>query len=161
MKKIGLTAALAALLAFHGAAHAGGRTGNATSAKLCQRNGWQTLQTDSGGGFLNQDACVAYAAQGGALFRPLLVITPNQVVEDQGYDLTGSGFHASATVTIKVEDFGGGSIELQGVTNPQGGVAFTGVFTAGACGIGLSGAQYTITDQFGLTATAIVSLTCD
>jgi hypothetical protein len=160
MKKIGMTAALAALLAFHGAAHAGSRTGNATSAKLCQKGGWQTLQTDGGGAFLSQDACVAYAAEGGALYRPLLVAVPLTVAEDQGFTLTASGFHASANATVKDEVFGGGTVELFATTDATGGREFSGVFTAGACANGITGSEYTFTDEFGLHASVVVTLTC-
>jgi hypothetical protein len=41
--------------------------GNSANAKLCQKGGWQDLQTDQGEPFASQDACVSYAAQGGTL----------------------------------------------------------------------------------------------
>jgi hypothetical protein len=41
--------------------------GNSANAKLCQKGGWQTLQTTSGELFANQGECVSYAARGGTL----------------------------------------------------------------------------------------------
>ena len=49
-----------------------GKTGpNNTNAKQCQKGGWESLTTDTGGSFANEQACVSYAAQGGALVNPL------------------------------------------------------------------------------------------
>lgn len=41
--------------------------GNGANAKACQKNGWKTLYRSDGSAFADQDACVSYAAQGGAL----------------------------------------------------------------------------------------------
>jgi hypothetical protein len=54
--------------------------GNSPSAKACSNGGWQNLVTSSGATFANQDACVAYAAHGGALAPKVaatLVISPD------------------------------------------------------------------------------------
>lgn len=158
-----LLLALIGCAAWSGAAHASDR-GNSTNAKRCQKGGWQTLKTSDGGSFTSEDACVAYTAQGGALFRPMLVAVPSEVVEDQGIDLYATGFHANADSKVKIEDFGGGSIELYALTDANGSSHFTSVFTGGAdgaCANGLSGAQYTFTDSFGLTATVAVTLDCN
>src|SRR5262249_16549202 len=60
----------AALLVAAGAvsatALAGG--GNAQNAKQCQKDGWQSLVTSTGSTFSSQQACVAYAGSGGALY---------------------------------------------------------------------------------------------
>ena len=149
---------LLACLAVSGVALAGG--GNSANAKKCQKGGWQTLQTSTGGTFANQDECVSYGAQGGELFRPLLTAVPTEVVEDQGIDLTASGFHASANATVDIVLFGGGSLTLPAVTDATGGRMFTSVFTSGACANGISGAEYTFTDEFGLHASATVTLDC-
>jgi hypothetical protein len=47
-------------------ATAGG--GNSANAKLCQKNGWQSLFDSNGGTFTNEEDCVAYAAHGGTLY---------------------------------------------------------------------------------------------
>lgn len=44
-----------------------GNGGNSANAKLCQKDGWQTLYTSSGATFANQDDCVSYGAEGGTL----------------------------------------------------------------------------------------------
>ena len=43
--------------------------GNADNAKRCQKNGWQSLamSEDPYTAFIDQDACVSYGAQGGAI----------------------------------------------------------------------------------------------
>jgi hypothetical protein len=41
--------------------------GNSANAKACQKGGWQSLFTTTGGTFANQSECVSYAAQGGTL----------------------------------------------------------------------------------------------
>lgn len=48
------------------AAAGNGNGGNSGNAKLCQKDGWQSLYTSTGG-FSSEDECVAYAAQGGTL----------------------------------------------------------------------------------------------
>jgi hypothetical protein len=50
-----------------GVATATASGGNSAAAKLCQKNGWQTLVHSDGTPFANQDDCVSYSAQGGTL----------------------------------------------------------------------------------------------
>jgi hypothetical protein len=153
-----LVAALTTAAVFATGALAG--DGNAGNAKLCQKNGWQTLQTSTGGSFASEEACVSYGARGSTLFRPSLLAEPTEVVEEQGIDLTGSGFHPSTPVAVSIVLVGGGSITMPGLTNATGGLKFTSVFTTGACAAGITGAQYTVTDSFGLQASATVTLNC-
>jgi hypothetical protein len=40
---------------------------NNPNAKLCQKGGWQNYQRTDGTRFVNEEACVSYAAQGGTL----------------------------------------------------------------------------------------------
>ena len=50
----------------------GAQTGvnsNASTAKSCQKNGWQGLVTSTGSSFASETACVSYGAQGGVLYR--------------------------------------------------------------------------------------------
>ena len=48
-------------------AFAGG--GNSLNAQSCQKNGWRGLVRSTGATFVNQDACVSYAAKGGTLYK--------------------------------------------------------------------------------------------
>ena len=160
-----LLLALIGSVAWSGAAHAADR-GNSANAKRCQKGGWQTLKTGDGGAFTSEEACVAYSAQGGSLFRPMLVAVPSEVVEDQGMDFYATGFHPNADSKLKIENLGGGNgtVELYALTDANGSSHFTGVFTGGAdgaCANGLTGGQYTFTDSFGLTATVTVTLDCN
>ena len=160
--KLSLVGAVIGCLALGAVALPADARGNSTSAKKCQKGGWQTLKTDTGEAFADEAACVSYAAQGGGLFRPLLVAEPSEVVEDQGFDLTASGFHPSDNSEVKVESLGtSGSITLFALTNANGGSKFTGVFTAGACAAGTTGALYTFTDSHGLTDSVTVTLNCN
>jgi len=47
---------------------------NSTNAKLCYKNGWQTLYRTDGSPFANQDACVSYAAHGGTFVAATLTV---------------------------------------------------------------------------------------
>jgi hypothetical protein len=62
------TALIAGLLLAALAVSATAVAGNSAAAKKCQKNGWQTLVTSSGTSFASEEACTAYAAQGGALY---------------------------------------------------------------------------------------------
>jgi hypothetical protein len=80
--------------------------GNSANAKLCQKNGWQTAQSDEGGSFSSNDDCTAYAAGGGTLFTPALVHTQDGclTVNDNGpfalvhFDVTG--FHPTSSISF-------------------------------------------------------------
>src|SRR5262249_59185638 len=102
--------AVAACLSTSGALHAS--LGNSAAAKQCQKGGWQTEKTGTGEAFTSEEACVAYAARGGVLYRPLLVAVPSQVVEDQGIDLYATGFHPNANAQVTIQDSLGGKTEL-------------------------------------------------
>jgi len=45
--------------------------GNSANAKLCQKNGWQTLARSTGQPFANEQDCVSYGAKGGTYGTPL------------------------------------------------------------------------------------------
>jgi hypothetical protein len=49
-------------------APAASASGNSANAKLWQKGGWQTL-LGTNGSFTSEEACVAFAAQGGTLVR--------------------------------------------------------------------------------------------
>ncbi len=86
--------------------------GNASNAKLCQKGGWQTAQTDSGGSLASNDQCTSYAAQGGALFAPELVLTPGPCLSISfGGVINGpfaqvhfdaSGFHPNTSISFQI-----------------------------------------------------------
>jgi hypothetical protein len=62
----GLVVCAAGALTF-GIATASAGGGNSANAKLCQKNGWQTLVTGTGDAFQNAGECADYAADGGIL----------------------------------------------------------------------------------------------
>ena len=74
-----LVAATAAVVAVPLAVAAPGN-GNSDNAKLCQKDGWQSLarSEDHTSGFNNQDDCVSYAAHGGKLVEkaPAIIEVP-------------------------------------------------------------------------------------
>ena len=61
---VALAVAVAAIAAGPASAKGGG---NSANAKLCQKGGWQSLFTATGGTFASQDECVSYGAQGGTI----------------------------------------------------------------------------------------------
>jgi hypothetical protein len=97
---------LAALLSGTvGAATAGASGGNSVDAKLCQKNGWQTVETDNGAGFATNDECTSYAANGGLLFAPALTLTPGGCFGFNGTlyafeHFSAIGFHPNSTMSF-------------------------------------------------------------
>jgi hypothetical protein len=83
---------------------------NSANAKLCQKSGWQSVQTDSGGVFADAEACTSYAAEGGALFSPVLAPSllyceglgfDGQITWYAIYSFSLSGFHPNSLVTFR------------------------------------------------------------
>src|SRR5262245_8333841 len=64
---LAVAAAIITTMAVTGGALAA-KGGNSTNAKLCQRGGWDGLMDSSGAKFSNQDECVSYGAEGGAIY---------------------------------------------------------------------------------------------
>ena len=139
------------------------RGGNSASAKLCQKGGWATLQSSTGGTFTSEDACVSYGAQGGSLFKPSVTVDPTHVGEGVNSSVTVVGFHPSSSgdLTVHVLPAGGTVTFLAIPTNATGGLpVFSTGFTAGACTSGVTGAEITFTDVFGVHASTILTLDC-
>lgn len=82
--------------------------GKSGIAKMCQKNGWQGLQTSTGVSFSSQDACVSYGAQGGTLFGPTLVASDDGCVPSftpppdftNEWTIVATGFTPGSVVTI-------------------------------------------------------------
>ena len=110
--KTGLASALLAtvvawLLLVNGALAAGG--GNAANAKLCQKDGWTQLMDASGQQFANGDACVSYAAHGGAVYAASTIDV--EACKNQPYDglcvtTSGAGLQAGSVVTVTLSKNG-------------------------------------------------------
>ena len=154
-----LVAALTTAAVFAAGALAGG---NSPTAKLCQKDGWKWAVDSSGAAFTNSDDCVAYGARGGEVFQPVVTAEPSHVVEEQGIVVKASGFHASSTgvLSIQMLPVTGIPSELLAVTNANGELTASSVFTAGACAAGRTGATFTYTDGSGVHASASVTLDC-
>jgi hypothetical protein len=97
---------VATLIVGVSAAFAGG--GNSANAKLCQKTGWQSLETGSGGAFSSSEDCASYAAQGGELFQPSVVqhfegcLSVNGTGPFAFYTFSLSGFHPNSDVTFRL-----------------------------------------------------------
>jgi hypothetical protein len=85
--------------------------GNSANAKLCQKSGWQSAQTDTGGLFANAEDCTSYAANGGTLFSPALspsflncfgVAFDGQIIYYAFYAFNLSGFHPNSVVIFRL-----------------------------------------------------------
>jgi hypothetical protein len=77
--------------------------GNSANAKLCQKNGWEALQTSSGGTLSSQGDCVVYAANGGPLFAPRLTATDSGCQVFEGFDvwtISATGFTPNSTGVV-------------------------------------------------------------
>jgi hypothetical protein len=156
---------LLAYLAISGVAVAGGNSG---TAKVCQKGGWASANLQDGSGnsvtFASQDECVSFGADNGGVFDPSLAGDPPHVVENQESFFVASGFHQSSLGTLTIHTLGGldGSITLPAMTTPTGGLpAGVGtVFTAGACADGVTGADVTLVDGFGVHASTTIFLDC-
>ena len=103
-KNLGLAfafvATLVAALVVAGGALAG-RGGNAANAKLCQKGAWQTLMDSSGTAFANQDECVSYGAQGGAIYAlARLHVEPCATQPADGLCVSTSGFGLAPTTLV-------------------------------------------------------------
>ncbi len=143
------------------------RSGNSGNARICQKGGWASpnLQTDSGQSisFASQDECVEYGATVGPLFNPSLTATPDHVVEGQLAAWSAAGFHPSSLGTMTIQNLGAsGSITLPAMTTATGGLpdGVGNVFVAGACALGVTGAELTLVDGFGVHASTTVHLDC-
>jgi hypothetical protein len=134
-----------------GLASPAGAAGNSANAKLCQKGGWQSLQTGSGGSFGNQGACVSYGAHGGQIFDPTLTVTPNPVASDTPVLLVLAGFHANSAGTLTAAMDGQPpytSIPL--TTNADGGFSLS---TGSGCLPTDTNYDLTFTDASGVHAT--------
>ena len=158
---LALIGALATAAVFATGALAGG---NSSNAKLCQKDGWQSLQKGDGGSFASEDECVSYGAQRGSVFAPSLTVDPTHVPEETNSAVTASGFHPNSKGDLEITTLGGGggSVTFLNIpTTSTGGLApFGTVFAAGACAKGVTGVLLTFTDDFGVHASATVALDC-
>jgi hypothetical protein len=103
-------AAVLVIFGIVGAAAAVAGGGNSANAKLCQKNGWQSVETDTGGHFADAEACTSFAASGGTLFNPTLIPVfegclgfgfGGQVTYYAEYVFNLSGFHPDSVVTFR------------------------------------------------------------
>ena len=76
--------------------------GNAANAKLCQKDGWQTLMDSSASPFAGEEACVSHGANGGAIYalaRLQVELCPSQPFDGICVSISGSGLQATTFVT--------------------------------------------------------------
>ena len=95
-----IVAAIVTTLAVSGGALAA-KGGNSTSAKLCQKGGWDGLMDSSGAKFSNQDECVSYGAEGGAIYalaRVEVELCDDQPADGICVDTTGFGLEPTTFV---------------------------------------------------------------
>jgi len=143
-KLVALAVGLSLFTVAASSAFAGG--GNSSNAKLCQKQGWEGLQTDSGRTFTSDEDCTSYAANGGVFFTPSLTPTFRYCLglNDQMYafyDFAGSGFHPNSAVSFREP---GQAFPFYTVTSDaNGGVVLPGsvVYTPGPVGMTASDAQ--------------------
>ena len=71
--------------------------GNSDNAHRCQKGGWESAFTTTGGTFANQGDCVSYGAQGGTVLGPFAGL---DACEGIGGTFVPSGAHPVPGVTI-------------------------------------------------------------
>lgn len=92
--------------------------GNSVNAKLCQKNGWQNLYTSTGATFAGQDACVAYAAQGGQLLTTPPVTSAQACAALSGTFVEPGASGAIWTCTFPVASLSDELAKIQTLTAP-------------------------------------------
>jgi hypothetical protein len=141
--------------------------GNSATAKVCQKNGWQStsLQTGSGASisFGSETACTSYGAQNGGVFNPTLTESPSSLVLSRvpggGFESTtasfsGSGFHPNSTGVISFSARGLATEPLTVTTDSSGSLGQGVIFTYTECGRGVFTVTATFTDASGAHASA-------
>jgi hypothetical protein len=132
------------------------------SEATCLNGGWEApAQRSDGTSFGSEADCVAYASGNGVVYKPSLKALPPVVGEEQNIAVVASGFHPNSTgawtiVTLPMMT----PSTLVAVTNGTGGFTGSSVFTAGACALGVTGAQFTYVDGSGVHASASATLDC-
>jgi hypothetical protein len=135
--------------------------GNSANAHACQKGGWQSLQTDTGGAFASQDACVSYGARGGQIFAPTMTLTPSTVSDSSSsYDVLGTGFHPNIAVAFVATSPLGDQVTVPGTTDSAGTVSYHFVLGCPSPHGLLDGdvITETITDDAGVHATALLTV---
>jgi hypothetical protein len=151
MAVVVLVSALSAgLLAEASAKPSAPGSGNSTNAKQCQKGGWRTLFTSTGGTFTSQDDCVAYAAGGGTISdTPTHTLTVSKAGTGSG-NVTGAGIDCGSDCSENYPQ--GDSVTL----TAEAGTGSTFAGWSGACtGTGTC----TVTLDANKTATATFDLT--
>jgi hypothetical protein len=128
----------------------------------CLNGGWQApAQRSDGSPFSSQADCVAYTSGNGVVYKPSLIADPSHVGEEQNIAVIASGFHPNSSGGLKIVSLPTmASITLFAVTHANGDFTASSVFTAGACALGTTGAQYEYVDVFGVHASTSATLDC-
>jgi hypothetical protein len=165
-KRLTLALAAGALVAamLPGVAAAAADGGNSANAKACQKGGWESLQTGTGGVFSNADDCVSYAAKGGALFKPELSFHCQWAAypgfgNSTGIWWTATGFtpdstavaHTSAAGSFEYQ-WGGVAIDADGASAFSWDQPYWGRYPALAAAYPYSATFAELTDENGVHA---------
>jgi len=143
--------------------------GNSANAHLCQKGGWQTVETNTGGSFANQDACVSYGAKGGTIYAPKVVLTHASCVTSFIGQMTtgdmtvsGTGFHPASNLSLtNPPPF---FLQAGSVGSTDAGGAWSGNFSTGQLVADEAHSSVTLnvtlTDSQGVHASATTTVTC-
>ncbi len=97
---LALLVGIASALVFAGGALAA-KNGNAANAKLCQKGGWHALMDSAAAPFSDEEGCVSYGAQGGAIYA--LASLHVELCASQAFDgicVSTSGFGLKPTTVV-------------------------------------------------------------
>src|SRR5262245_1573267 len=113
-------------------ANAGG--GNSADAKLCQKGGWQSLFTATGGSFASEEACVSYAAQGGTLTTLTLEQQWQTICQNGGGDFSDGGQWVCFGIFLSPATFDALAVPCTAAGGrPRGGGLFPGLYALITC----------------------------
>ncbi len=116
---------------------------------------WAQAQNGSGGAFSSRSDCV----RSKDVYLPTLTVTPTAVVAGQAFLVSGTGFHPSTSSTLSFAVMGQPPyFSTPGVTNADGSSIF---LSLGFSGCGASppyDLTLTVTDSFGVHASAALRL---
>jgi hypothetical protein len=148
------------------------KPGNSTSAKQCQKGGWQNLVRTDGTAFTSEKACRSYAAKGGIL----LPKGPDAVDDNAATNVVGDNAVGFVVDVLKNDtDPEGDSLTVVSVQQVAGAGHFEPFGAGAAAGLGITfyldgafdvpagqavtaAADYTVSDGHGGTDSARISI---
>jgi hypothetical protein len=150
--------------------------GNSANAHLCQQGGYSQVQTNTGRASANPGQCVSYAAQGGTLYQPTVIVTtevnpvpftgnllfcaPNSPPGTVWCMIAqGTGFHPDTLLTVTYTIGPYGPFTASGTTSASGDAGLKLVSDCAYHQMG-EAVTFSFTDSYGVHASASATIPC-